>query len=400
MDPRPYPLPPAAGAAPAARRKALLTALALAAGGALFGFGFGVVVRHVFGAAPGVPWREHFALNLWTLLALPLMWWLTVVFHEFGHLAGGRLAGMRPLMLFAGPLFLDFGADRMRVRFNRVLSAWGGLAACAPSGSQSRGGFALLVLGGPLASVVLAALGIAGGFALGGWLGGFLLATGALSALIAAATLLPLRAGGFMSDGGQLLGLIRNDRSTRQRLALAALMAQSFAGTRARDWDPALLGTLGTETSDPTLRAIAILFAAARAHDCGDLEAADGHWRALAQLLASAEAGAMSPAVRRGFALPLAGWLGHERDDAVAARAWFDASGGGFADPAARAYVEAAVLGSEGRHDDARAALTQARSLLARCSDRGAAVMLAEALERLERKLPPAGRAVAVAVGA
>ena len=390
MNPVPFPDPPiAAVASKGSKRKTILINIGLAATGALFGFGVAVGSRWLFGADDGL--AGYFALDVWTVAALPMMWMLTVVVHEFGHLLGGKLAGMRPLMLFAGPLHLDFGADRLRLRLNRVASTWGGLAACAPVGALRPRDLVLLIAGGPLASFMLAAGAGFGGLALGGWWGGFVFGTGALSLVIGIATLLPVRAGGYMSDGGQLLGLARGDRRSGQQLALAALMAQSYSGVRPRAWDSALLDAINSEGGDPGMRAYALLLGAIHAEDRHELTLADTRWREVAQVLADADAQAMSIAIRRALALPIATWIGYRRHEAQSARAWLEAARGGFADAAALAFAEAAVHFAEGNTAKSRSMLAKARAALPQMADRGSAIVLAESLHAMQSELdmPP-----------
>jgi len=391
MNPVPFPDPPiAAVASKGSKRKTILINIGLASLGALFGFGFAFGSMVLSGAKVGL--SEHFTINLWTLAALPLMWMLTVLVHEFGHLLGGRLAGMRALMLFAGPLHFDFGADRLRLRLNRVASTWGGLAVCAPVGALRARDVALLVACGPVASLVLAAGAGLGGVALGGWWGGFVFGTGALSLFIGIATLLPVRAGGYMSDGGQLLGLARGDRRSSQQLALSALMAQSYSGVRPRAWDSALLDAIDSERGDsegddPNMRAYALLLDAVRAEDRNELALADTRWRDLAQVLAEADAQAMSIAMRRALALPIATWIGYRRREAQSARAWLQAARGGFGDPASLAFAEAAVHLAEGDASAARSMLAKARAALPQMADRGSAIVLAESLHAMQSEL-------------
>jgi hypothetical protein len=400
MNPASFPLPSDGAAVDATtRRKNIRAQVMLTIGGALVGGAIGAGIGRLvkMGSNSGV--GEVIAIDLWTLAALPVMWLVVVLAHEFGHLLGGRFAGMKPMMLFAGPLHFEFGADRLRLRFNRVKSTWGGLAACAPSGNTDRGGLALLVLGGPLASFVLAAVTLPAGLALGGWWGGLLFCTGALSVVIGVATLMPLRAGGYMSDGGQLLGLLRNDPQTGARLALSSLMAQSYAGTRPRDWDPALLAAIdGDGGGDASLQGVTAMLVANRHEDRREFAQADSAWRRVAEVLVSAQGADMPAAAKGGFALPIAAWLGHHRRDAAAARAWLDASCGGFSDPASRAYAEAAVLHAEGQADAARRAIADARAALPQVGDRGGALALADWLDELERDLgTPAPHGTALA---
>jgi hypothetical protein len=389
MNPTPFPDPATPAQAPASRRRNVLVVLAMTALGGAFGAGIAIGSRAWFkaGATPEV--AERLAADGWTLLLLPVVWFACVLAHEAGHLLGGMAGGMRPLMLFAGPLHVDFNADRVRFQRNRVAATWGGLAACAPGGNggASRRGYLLLVAGGPLASLALAAVAGLLALAIGGWWGGLAFTTAALSLVIGIATLIPLRAGGYMSDGGQLLGLARDDHGTRQRLALGTLMAQSYAGVRARDWDGALLDVLAQPTADATLRAVTAMLQASRAEDQRRFDTADAHWRELAAIVNGSEGATIAAAARGAFALGIAGWIGLRRREGASARRWLDASRGGFSDPAVRAYSEAAVALAEGDAAQARRRLDAARAALPRVTDRGGAIALAESLDDIARDL-------------
>lgn len=385
----PRPLPPRSLRRPAAWRTLLTIG-----GGALVGGAVGVIVGKLARlSGSGEALSSRVDLDVWTLAALPLAWWLVVLVHELGHLLGGRLAGMRPLMLFAGPLHVDFGADRTRLRYNRVAGTFGGLAACIPGADSTRRGYAALVAGGPLASLLLGAVLLPLGVVLGDWAGGMLFATGAVSVVIGCATLLPLRAGGFMSDGGQLLGMARGDAETTARLALATLMAQSASGVRPRDWDPQLLLEATASADEPTLHLVSALLRASRAEDLEDTAQAEAQWRMVADLLADPGPGRIADASRRGAMVPLAAWIATAHDDADAARAWLEAGRGGFGDPAVSAAAEAAVRRAEGDLDGAARALAEARAALPRVRDRGGAIALGASLDRLAARLGTQGAA-------
>lgn len=400
MDPTPFPDPPRADAVPLLKRKATWREFAMALVGAALGAAIAYGGVHAGRALGGIELKTHFQLDLWTLLLVPAMWLVVVLAHEFGHLLGGRLGGMRPLMLFAGPLHFEFGADgRVRLKRNRVQSSFGGLAACAPRAHSGRGQFALLVAGGPLASFVLAAVLWPPAFALGGWWGGLLFATGGLSALIGMLTLVPLRAGGFTSDGGQLLGLARNDAETRRNLAMAPLLAQSYAGVRPRDWNPGLFDAATGESKDATHRRIALLLRAGVAEDRGDFAQADALWRTIAATFSEPDSEKVAPAMRGAMALGVAAWLAHRRRDGAAARRWLDAGRGGFNDPSVMAFTEGAVAWAEGDAATARTKLAESRALLPRLVDRGGATVLAESIDDilrdLDAKITPDGASAA-----
>lgn len=389
MNPAPFPdpLPPKPTAA--AKRRSIVTLIGMTVFGGVLGAGIVAGSRGWFDADPTAGLNAHLSVDLWTAPLLPLVLWVCVLVHEFGHLLGGRLGGMRALMLFAGPLHLEFNAARMRVLRNRVAATWSGLAVCAPrsEASTTRGSYSLLVVGGPLASFLLAAVTGPAAFAFGGWWGGLLFVTAAMSVVIGVATLIPVRVGGYMSDGGQLLGLARGDQVTRQRLALGALLGQSYAGVRPRDWDPGLLRAIGKDSSDATLRVSSAILAAGRAEDQGDLDDADAHWREAAAILGGEQSATIAVAARGAFALGLAGWIGQRRREGASARSWLEASKGGMSEPAARAYAESAVALAEGNLDAARRHLDTARAALARMSDRGGALALADSLDDLASDL-------------
>lgn len=389
MNPETFPQPSPPRPTGSAKRRGLLSLIFMAALGAAFGAGIIVGGRNWFAGESVTGLNARLSKDIWTAALLPVVIWACILVHEFGHIVGGWLGGMRPLMLFAGPLHLEFNADRVRFLLNRVAATWGGLAVCAPrsEAGATRQAFAMLVSGGPFASFLLAAITGPAALAVGGWWGGLLFVIAALSTVIGIATLIPLRSGGFMSDGGQLLGLARGDKVTQQRLALGALLGQSYAGVRPRDWDVGLLNVISEDSGDSALRVSSAMLAASRAEDCGDLATADLNWRRVAGVLNSEQGATIAAAARGAFALGLAGWIGHRRREAATARCWLDAAKGGLSEPASRAYAESAVALAEGDRETARRQLELARAALPRLSDRGGAIVLAEALNDIAREL-------------
>ena len=148
-------------------------------------------------------------------LGLPLTYLLAVVAHELGHLLGGWSAGLSPRFAHAGPLTLSKEGGRWRVGWDGHWPWLGGRAYClAPSAARWR--WVVLVLGGPLANLLLGVP--AAWLAVGDlplpplprcWVGMF----AAHSLFLGVVNLLPFRDRGLDSDGLVLLHLLAGGRS-------------------------------------------------------------------------------------------------------------------------------------------------------------------------------------------
>lgn len=173
-------------------------------------------------------------LLVWLLVGLPLGWLLAILAHELGHVVAGLAQGFTFYGLTVGPLAWERKQGRVRFRWNRNINLSGGLALMLPRGQERlRARFLTFVAGGPLASVVFAALlfWLAAQVAPGQWLQLLLGGTALLSAVIGVSTLIPLQSGGFSSDGLRLLTLSRNNERARTEVTLLELMAQLRSGS-------------------------------------------------------------------------------------------------------------------------------------------------------------------------
>lgn len=365
--------PPSASKPRASLRPVLATA-ALIAAGLLAGYWVG----QLLGAAS--PERRTTGSLLGGLLGLPVVLGLTLLTHELGHVLGGCLVGFRFLLLIVGPLKVTRDARGLRFGLNRNAALAGGLAACLPTDPHHLNRRMLaLVAGGPLASLALGAAGLWLHYLVAGtgpW-DVLTMALGAGSLIIAAATLIPLTTAGYLTDGAQLLSLLRNDAAARQRALILALQAASIAGTRPRDWDAQLLSATLAVEGQPGFRGAAEIMAYYAALDGGAVETAGEH---LARALA------LGPKLPKGFVeavyLEAAYFEATHRQAAAVARAYLDRAGGSLAEGHSRLRAEAAVLWAEGEHRAARAAAAQAVRLAARSYDRGTAAAEAAWLER------------------
>ncbi len=225
------------------------------------------------------------ALNAWDLLALPVLFLLVIAVHELGHLTGGLASGMKFLLLIFGPFQWSATPEGVRFRWVTNLGLMGGIAATMPVKMDNlRNQLLPMIAGGPLASLGLAVVAAAIAVSSSGRLAGYTSIISLLSTAIFLVTAIPFRAGGFMSDGMQLVEVLRGGVGVVERSDLVRLMAQSLAGTRPRDWDADLVTRLETMNSAEPLRLMACwMLLLQRAMDQHDAEGAAVLARRLAE---------------------------------------------------------------------------------------------------------------------
>jgi hypothetical protein len=361
-------------APPRQRRLRLKPLLAIAVFGAA-----GVLGYFLGKSAPELPWlRQRLdALTTLDLLVMPVLILLVLAAHELGHLLGGFSRGMRFLLLIVGPFQWTRAQDGVVFRWNRHLGLMGGLAAATPDPDQPLvPQLRRLVAGGPLASLLLGVLGLAGGLWLDGRPGAYLVIFGFVSLGVFVVTALPLHAGGFMSDGMQFIELRRGGASVAERQVLLRLMGSSLGGIRPRDWDPALVQEALSIDGDVPMRGIAGRVSALyHAMDRGDSAQLNAHATWLAQHLDGYPDG-----FRQSIALELC-LLAILAGDLDGARAWWQRSRGGVVDTARRWLVEARLAALEGDATRCSAALGKARQALPRGMDSGLNQLTADQLD-------------------
>jgi len=371
-------------APPRSRRssaKAMLMATLLGAAGAGIGYLLGK-------RAAGVPWLRHHFETLGTpdLLLLPVLILLVLAVHEVGHLLGGFSRGMRFLLLIVGPFQWTRSPGGIRFKWVFNLGTMGGIAAATPDPSAPLAPqLRRLIAGGPLASLVLAVLGLILAVWFEGRAGAYGLIIGCLSFLIFLVTAMPLRAGGFMSDGMQFLELRRGGGAVTERQVLLRLMGVSYAGTRPRDWDPQLVqDALALQGAEPLRRVAGRIFGLYHAMDRGDADGLREHADWLAQHLDDYPDG-----FRQSITLELC-VVAAQRGDLPAAREWWKRSRGGVVDSARRALAEASVAALEGDAMRLEKAIAAGRRALPRGTDPGLNQLTTAQLDALARVRHPA----------
>jgi hypothetical protein len=184
----------------------------------------------------------------WAIALAALSGLAAIGLHELGHVAAGLACGFEFYFYVAGPLWVERGNGRLRMKWNRSAALWGGVAACAPVTTPTylRAKMCAYAAGGPLFSV-LGALAIwpaiewartAPNAAIAVAMFGF------FNAGLAAVTLIPMRFSGFVSDGGRLVMLARGSEEAERWMAMALLAGISMV-KRAREWPAELVVRLG-----------------------------------------------------------------------------------------------------------------------------------------------------------
>ena len=312
------------------------------------------------------------------LLLLPI-WFLVVLAHEAGHLAGGVLAGFKPFQLVVGPLKLLWVEGRVRAELNRSLLLAGGVAvSLPPDGHNLIRRMLLMVVGGPTGSLLVALLALAAMAFADGLPAAALLVATSLGLIITLVTLVPMRSGGFYSDGARILMLLRGGPQAERWSAVALLLNASLAG-RLRELDASLVAR-ATALRDGTLDAVSAAFMAYSVElTLGDVVAAGAQ---LDYTLANLEV--YPAAFRPAILVEAAYFTARHRGDAGTARAYLEqTNGSALVEAHTRHRAEAAVLRAEGHAEASRAAAEAGLIALQRARLGSAGVIEAELLAEL-----------------
>lgn len=216
---------------------------------------------------------------------------ISVVTHELGHLAFGRLVGFRPVLLMVGPMVIHLHGGRLRIGLGSGGPKVGGLAVGLwdESAGSYRWRAAVYICGGPVVSIISGGAMVAAFFALG--LNAFdpathtglqyslavlLLVTGIVSLVFVAANLVPFKTGLFTSDGARLYHLLRWDDEAQRDHVLNVLMALS-ATTPPREWHDTIVQRCIAIFQGTRWEASALAFAYLQARDRDDLLQAHRH---------------------------------------------------------------------------------------------------------------------------
>lgn len=190
-------------------------------------------------------------LGMAFLVFLALVW-LSVAVHEAGHLLGGFLAGSHALA--AAVFWTEFHRERRgwRMRWTRRLrrSPNGWAMACPASNADLRKAAVFLLLGGPLANGVLAAVCVWSVALIDpGPAEHLLMSAFMLNFVGLVANLMPFSTFGHTTDGLRLLALRHVVEDGTPYVASVRLQALSLEGVEAQALPEPLLQPL--ESADP-----------------------------------------------------------------------------------------------------------------------------------------------------
>ena len=353
--------------------------IAVIGGMALAGALLGSLAAQLIGSQPErdtPPLMLLLGIGLALIITLPV----TIALHELGHILGGRIAGFRFLLLIVGPLKIQRIGDRLHLGLNRSVMLSGGLAASTPTDNHNLvRRMMLMVAGGPMASLLSAAIALVCLPFTSGLVGAGVALFATTNLAIGIITLIPMRSGGFHTDGGRILMLWKGGEAAERWCAAAAISHLALT-RRPREMDATLLAH-AIASADNSLDGISVrLIAYSTALDQGNLSEAEAH---LAFALANSD---NYPAPLRPIITIEAAYLAARLNRPSEARAYLEQSrGGSLIEPYTRARAEAAVLRAEGNISAAQAAAQTGLRDLDRRQPGPVAAMEQEILQDLAR---------------
>ncbi|MFN8121309.1 MAG: hypothetical protein U0237_02660 [Thermoleophilia bacterium] len=280
---------------------------------------------------------------------------VTLAAHEAGHAIAASALGMPPMVIGIGPVHLQRGR---RARLRRPFAP--GFVMVLPDPEvplpEIARRFRRVGLAGPPVGILAsAALGVGAGAATGSARG--LLVCAALAGVINLPSLVPVSGRTVLSDAARVRRLRWGAPTARTDAACLAILGAAFTRPPA-EWPRHLLEEELVLSRDAVMDAMTLSVRAMVAEIAGDLDDAEASLdQALTLPLHPAQLGAYRAG--RAYLRARAGRAEEAREDldAVPSRTpWLR--------PVVRERVTAAVLLSEGRHADARAALARARAVL------------------------------------
>jgi hypothetical protein len=166
---------------------------------------------------------------------------LTTFGHELGHLVAGWASGKMLRSFQVGPVRWAIRNGGWKFDFNLRKFYGGSVGMVAPDLRNMRSRQAFLLMGGPVASLVMGSLFVVVAMLAPGhswqsyWMFFSMLATFSLSAFVV--NLIPIKPESLYSDGAQLYQIVTNGPWARVHFAFAMVTTSLVAPVRPRDFD-------------------------------------------------------------------------------------------------------------------------------------------------------------------
>ncbi|MFK7970389.1 MAG: M50 family metallopeptidase [Bacteroidia bacterium] len=222
---------------------------------------FFMFILGLVGAAAGYAVAKSSLIDA-VLPAKEQMSWMSIVYiilifegvvaiHELGHLLTGLVQGFRFEMFVVGFLGIKRVGEKVKVYFNTDMNTFGGLAATAPHHDDPKviSKMAKLVIAGPLASLVLLVVCIAGFFLTNQPTQFYLFIMGLMTLFIFLATTLPSKTGIFYTDRKRYQRLTKPGKSREVEVALFRANTLFLTGKSIREMPESELWTITEDES-------------------------------------------------------------------------------------------------------------------------------------------------------
>jgi hypothetical protein len=308
---------------------------------------------------------------------------MVIAIHEGGHALAGTWVNFDFRMYVVGPFMWDKEPAGWKFKLNKNVNLFGGLAMCLPKDSENLARrFSMFALGGPIASLVFAALA----FGMKQWVSNDVLHSlftvlAYLSFFIFVVTIIPMHTGGFYTDGARVIRLLKGGDTGRFELLLLNAVTSASAGIRPRDMNKADLNEaveLGNKLNAP-MTVYLHLYLHQAALDEGDADEAEQH---LDDYLANIE---NIPDGLRGMAhLDAAFFHAYARKNLAQAEQYWKQFVPSAMIPKAQVLATEAAIGKLKGDPGANAKIEQALIEIPKMIDRGNSIALKEKLMTLK----------------
>ncbi|MFZ1791497.1 MAG: site-2 protease family protein [Saprospiraceae bacterium] len=328
--------------------------------------------------------ESNVGINTWlVILAIFPIVFFVLGIHEAGHALAGKMVGFELIKFAVGPLSMDKTEGIWKFHFNKSIETYGGLVISFPKGDQNLGPrFMKYVLGGPIASLLLAFLALLFYFLIPS-LAVYFIIIGIMSLLIFIVTIIPAKAGSFYTDGARFFRIFKGGKVGQYEVSFLKIMANTLQGVRPRELVglPELLD-LGIELNEPY---VVYLYGIMHQHAWDKNEIEDAEMYLEKYLEGTAAAPAM---IANSAILDAAFFHAYEKKDLEKSNAYFQKFVmQPFISQTQVLATEASIHFIKGELELAKEKATAAKAGMEYILDKGMAVIYGEKIDKLLKTL-------------